>query len=132
MVDATFVLNLVETVGILVGVAIAIMEIRKSREERNDQVTDQFMQYRYSNEFVKNWVSFLLNSDFSTYEEWSEKYSPYVNPEVYIHFLSLLSFFNAVVQRLIDGSMNLEQTPPGLLDVMVIAVYERSLPIIEE
>ena len=123
MVDATFVLNLVETVGILIGVAIAIMEIRKSREERNDQVTDQFMQYRYSNEFVENWVSFLLNSDFSTYEEWSEKYSPYVNPEVYTHFLSLLSFFNAVGQRLMDGSMNLEHTPPGLLDVMVIAVY---------
>ena len=42
MVDATFALNLVETVGILVGVTIAIIEIRKSREDRRNQVAENF------------------------------------------------------------------------------------------
>jgi len=48
MVEATFVLNLVETVGILVGVAIAIMEIRKGREERGNQFSLEFVRYTSS------------------------------------------------------------------------------------
>jgi hypothetical protein len=67
MVDANFVLNLVNTVGILVGITVAIMEIRASRKERRNQFNDALTQVNLSHESVRSYVSFL-NMDFSTFE----------------------------------------------------------------
>lgn len=132
MVDATFLVNLVEAVGILAGVAIAIMEIRKSREDRRIQVADQFLAYSTSQEFMEHWISFLRNMEFSTYEEWGEKYDPYVKPEVAVHWFSLVFFLELVGQRVIDGMIDLDMALSNLSASMVIGIWEKSKPIFEE
>ena len=132
MVDATFALNLVETVGILVGVTIAIIEIRKSREDRRNQVADQFLEYSKSQEYMEHWISFLRNMEFSTYEEWSEKYSPYVNPEAAVHWYTLHFYIDTIGKRVIDGMIDLDLALSNMPASMVIGIWEKSQPIFEE
>ena len=74
----------------------------------------------------------MNNMDFSTYEEWSEKYSPYANPEASVHWYTLMSFFEAVGQRVKDGTMEVDAAISSLSDMIVIAVWEKSLPIFDE
>jgi hypothetical protein len=132
MVDATFALNLVETVGILVGVSIAIMEIRKSREERRNQVLDQLFQLGSSFEYTKHWTSFVNNSEFSNYDEWSEKYGAYTNPEAFTHWLSFLRYHELIGQRVISGLIDLDIALINLDPVSIIGIWEKSKPIINE
>ncbi len=132
MVDATFLLNLVETVGILVGVTIAIMEIRKGREDRRNQVADQFLEFSKSQEYMEHWISFLRNMDFETYDEWSEKYGPYANPEAAVHYYALIHYMDTVGRRVIEGRMDLDLAVSNMPIAMVIGVWEKSQPIFEE
>ena len=108
------------------------MEIRRSREERQNQVSDQFLQYRCTHEYNEGWVSFVNNMDFSTYEEWGEKYGPYANPEAAKHWFTIHSFYEAVGQRIIDGSMELEKALSNNIDAMVVLFWEVSRPIFME
>jgi hypothetical protein len=132
MVDATFVLNLVETVGILVGITIAIMEIRKSREARRFETADQLLQYAASKESVEAWISFLNNRDFSNYEEWSEKYGPRVNPEVAKYLYSQWFFFNALGKHLQNGYIELDDVLTYMSPIMIYSIWEKSKPIFDE
>jgi len=132
MVDATFVLNLVETVGILVGVAIAIMEIRRSREERRNQFSAEFLRHWSTREFWENWISFLRNMDFSTVEEWAEKYGPYANPEVSKHWYTLIFYFDKLGRRVDDGKIDLDSALFYVEPFGVLLTWEKSLPIFEE
>jgi len=132
MVDATFMLNLVETVGILVGVTIAIMELRKGREERRNQFSAELLRTWSTREFWENWISFLRNMDFSTIEEWNEKYGPYVNPEASKHWYSLIFFYDLLGKRVIDGQIDLESVLFYVEPFGILLTWEKSLPIFEE
>jgi len=132
MVDANFVLNLVEAVGILVGVAIAIMEIRRSREERDIHFSIDYVRDATSPEGWKSWFSFLRNMDFSSYEEWSEKYGPYVNPEAALHWYSMFSYYDGLGRRILNGHIDLETVLSYLDPIIPFAVWEKSKTIFEE
>jgi len=131
MVDATFALNLVETVGILVGVTIAVIEIRKSREERRNQFSLEYIQYSGSQELWEHWISILNNMDFSTYEEWQEKYGPRTNPEVAKHWYSFTFYHDTLGNRILNGQIDLESVLLYLQPYGAILVYKKSLPIFE-
>jgi len=132
MVDATFVLNLVETVGILVGITITIMEIRKSRVARRFETADQFLQYAASIESTEAWISFLNNRDFSNYEEWSEKYSPRVNPEVAKYLYTQWFYLNALGKHLQKGYIELDDVLTYTSPIMIYSIWEKSKPIFDE
>jgi hypothetical protein len=132
MVDATFALNLVETVGILVGITIAIIEIRKSREARRFETADQLLQYAASTQSAEAWICFLNNRDFSNYEEWSEKYGPRVNPEVAKYLYSQWFYFNALGKHLRKGYIELDDVLTYTSPIIVYSIWEKCKPIFDE
>jgi len=131
MVDATFALNLVETVGILIGVAIALMEIRKGREERRNQFSYELLRVYSSMAAQESWISFVNNMDFSTYEEWSEKYGPYTNPEAAKHWYALINYFNTLGLQTMNGQIDLETVLIYVDPNIPLMLWNKSLPIFQ-
>lgn len=131
MVDANFVLNLVETVGILVGVTIGIIEIRNIRETRRYEAADQFLQYSTGMQATDAWISFLNNRDFSSYEEWSEKYGPRANPEAASYLYNQWFYFNALGKHVKRGYIELDEALTYLSPILIIPIWEKSKPLFE-
>jgi hypothetical protein len=131
MVDANFALNLVETIGILVGVTIAILEIRRNREERKYLVASEILQLPMTIG-QDTWISILQNSDFSTYEEWSEKYSSYANPEAFKDFLAFWSILEMMGQNVIDGLVDSDMVIKRINPPSIIWIWEKYYVVIEE
>jgi hypothetical protein len=132
MVDATFLLNLVETVGILIGVTIGIIEIRNIRETRRYETANQFLQYASSIQTMDAWISFLNNRDFSSYEEWSEKYGPRTNPKAARYLYNQWFYFNALGKHVKRGYIELDEALTYISPIQIIPVWEKSKPIFEE
>jgi hypothetical protein len=131
MVDANFALNLVETVGILVGITIAILEIRRSREERRYQAASEILELPFS-KIPEHWTNFIRNSDFSTYEEWSEKYSSYSNPEAFTNFISLFNTFNMFGWNVIDGLIDVDMVLNRVGVNSIIGLWEKYSVVFHE
>jgi hypothetical protein len=132
MVDANFVLNLVETVGILIGVTIGIIEIRNIREERKNQLIDQTLQNYNKIETSEVWIKSIVQR-FSSYEEWAEKYGPYTNPEAAKYMYAMWNYYNVVGTHIRDGLIDADYwLRMRIWPITVIAIWEKCKVIFEE
>jgi hypothetical protein len=69
--------------------------------------------------------------DFSSNEEWGEKYGPYVNPEASKHWYSLVFYFNSLGKRVINGQIDLDTVLLYVEPFGPLLTWEKSLPIFE-
>jgi hypothetical protein len=130
MVDANFVLNLVEAIGILVGVSIAILEIRRSREERRNQLIDQVIENSRKTERMEPWIH-ATNQNFSSYEEWFEKYSPATNPEEAKYMYSIWTYYDVLGKHLREGLIDSDYMLSNVNPIVAMAIWEKSKVIFE-
>lgn len=131
MVDTSFVLNLVETVGILIGVTIGIIEIRNIREERRNQMIDLNIQNSGRIETYEKWIR-AVSQVFSSYEEWREKYGPITNPEAAKYMYAIWGIYDALGNNLRDGYIDADYMLKNISPIIpVIAIWERSKVIFE-
>ena len=124
MVDINAILNLVETIGILVGVTVAVMEIRKTRIERRYQAASQIIQLPLTGT-PEHLASVFRNSDFTTYEEWLEKYGPISNPEAYRHWNALWNYYDMMGKNVIDGFVDLDMVINRLEPMVIVGLWEK-------
>ncbi len=131
MVDVNFLLNLVETIGILIGVTIGIIEIRNLRDERRNQLIDLTLQNTRRAEDVEPWV-YAVTQNFSSYEEWFEKYSPDKNPEAAKHMYAIWSYLDALGRHLRAGLIDDDYVLHNVANpIVVLAMWEKSKVIFE-
>jgi hypothetical protein len=107
------------------------MEIRKSRIERRYQVASQIIQLPIS-ETPEHWTSVIRNSDFTTYEEWGEKYGPISNPEAYRHWIAFWNFYDMMGKDAIDGFVDLDMVLNRLEPTVIVGLWEKYSIIIHE
>ena len=106
--------------------------MRRSSQERRKQYAAEVSQISYSQEYSKNWVTFLNNMEYSTYQEWVEKYSPYVNPEAATCYYALIGYYDVLGTRIMKGQIDAAYVTEFLVPLQPILVWEKSAPIIEE
>ena len=134
MVDVTYqmVLSTLQTAGILAGIAYYLFMMRRLREERRNQYANEVGNISFSQEYSENWISFLRNMEFSTYEEWGEKYGPYVNPDAAIRYFSLISYYNSLGTRIMKGQIDADSVTEYMMAFHPLLVWEKSITIFEE
>jgi hypothetical protein len=89
MVEASLV-NFAELIVLTIGVVLGVLEIRNISSMRRVELNNRLLEYTWSYDWSKSGIS-LLNSPFSTYEEWFEKYGPHVDPEGAADLYSLMN-----------------------------------------
>ena len=101
MVDATLV-NMVETIGILIGVSIAVYELRNIGKTRKKEILLKYAELT-TGEMTRKYTDMALSQQYDTYEEWQEKYGPQVNPEAYSNLIAVLNMGNTFGVILKEG-----------------------------
>ena len=138
MVDATFVLNLVETVGILVGVTIAIIQLRdidqtneRDLETRQTQLQLNILAQTRTMNFLMRYMQIVYGQEYNTYEEWIEKYGPRINPEAYTTYVYVTGMYQNLGVLLKRNILNTEEIAEQIRPMSFITLWKKIQPIVK-
>jgi hypothetical protein len=70
--------------------------------------------------------------DFTTYEEYSEKYGAYTNPEDFNHLMALMNYVDIMGKNVLDGLVDLDFVLNRVEPITVFGIWEKCLPLINE
>jgi len=136
MVELSTLFGLIQTLAIIVGVIIALMELRHMRQTRETELETRqaqlFMQIfnrHFERESREN-ISFVNNIEYENYDDFTEKYGRENSPD-YEKFSSLGSYFEGigvlVKRKLIDPTII-----DDLMSGPIINFWEKCRGYIEE
>jgi len=128
MVEASLV-NFAELVVLTIGVIIAVLEIRNISSMRRVELNNRLLEYTWSKDWTKIGIS-VLNSPFSTYAEWFEKYGPQVNPEVATDFYSMMNRMDGLGIQVKNGLVDIDLFFTYVHPSLVIFYWEHVKPVI--
>ena len=118
MIEASLV-NVVEALGILIGVAIALKQLRdidqtndQELETRQTQLQLNILAQTRTMDFLIHYMDFVYGQEFSSYEEWIEKYGPRINPEAYTTYVYVTGMYQNLGFLLKRNILNAEQIRP--------------------
>ena len=100
MVEASLV-NTVQTVGILVGIAIALWQLRDIKQTRETELETRqaqlFMQIfgRHFERETRENMQFVNGIQYEDYDDFREKYGPEINPD-YLKISSLATYYEGI------------------------------------
>ena len=131
MVEITLpiLLQIVQTAGILVGIVYYITIMRNTLRARLLQVSTQFSNLWTRNEFVSNWIDVAYKQDYTTYEEWEEKYGIDVNPDATTKIFALGNMFNSAGQMVKDGLVKPEFIWNIQAPFSIVMLWEKFKPL---
>lgn len=124
-------LQILQTVGILVGIIYYITIMRNTMRARMLQVSAQFSNMWTRNEFVSNFIDAAYIQDYTTFEEWVEKYGFSVNPEATVKLFSLGNMYNSAGQMVKDGLVKPEFVWSIQAPFSIILLWEKVKPLID-
>jgi hypothetical protein len=117
MVEIELALNVIRTLGILIGIVIALYEIMNIGKTRKMEFLTRIATTWNSKEFQKNWAEVLYQQYYTDYDEWRDYYSPVVNSEASSQLYSVLHSYNTLGNLLQNEIVELEFiwkfTPPA-------------------
>lgn len=138
MVEASLIYGAIQTIGVLIGVMIAVIEIRHMRQTRDTELETRqaqlFMQFYdqfRTRDFQREWTDITRIWEWRDYDEFVEKYGPQTNPEAYSSMMSVGNYFDGVGmlvrRKLIDMSFVEE-----MFSTHIIVFWRKIAPIIKE
>jgi hypothetical protein len=131
MVEASLV-NIVEAIGILIGVTIAVYELRNIGKNRRLDTLFRHMEMNYSAKMALKWNDVAFRQEYESYEEWLEKYGALQNPEAYRNFVEVLNGSNLwgiiLKERLLEPEILYQFQQP----MSNLAVWLKAEPVIKE
>jgi hypothetical protein len=107
MIELPVIRDLVAIFGVIAGFSYYIMVVRNANKARKTQLLMQLRQTAMNIEFQKS-VLELIDSDFTTYEEFLEKYDSYVNLDNYALRTRLWSYFDGIGYLLHENLIDLD------------------------
>jgi hypothetical protein len=129
MIEFSTVLQFIQVVGILVGVAYYIMNIQNNQRTQRLQLYNSYLQYRLSEEYWDK-VLEVLYQEWNTYEEWYQKYGSRSNKESWLKFQTICVFFNSLGEITKDLKMGINVVQDALGPVALM-IWEKIEPVVE-
>ena len=130
MVEASLIYGAVQTVGILIGVLIAVIEIRNIGKTRQTELLFQRFQ-SIDAPYMKAFGDVNYNQDWEDYEEWRNNYAAHINPEEYAKFMFIGTVYRSIglllKQRVADPDMLFEIYNP----IAVLMTWKRYEPYVK-
>jgi len=137
MVEASLV-NMVETVGILVGVAIAIKQLRdidqtneKDLETRQTQLQLNILAQTRTMNFLMRYMQLVYGQEFNTYDEWIGKYGPRADPESYTTYVYVTGMYQNLGVLLKNNILSTEEIAEQIRPMSFITLWKKIDPIVK-
>lgn len=138
MVELTFVFGLTQTVAIIVGLAIAVMELRHMRqtrdtelETRQAQLFMQLFEYLNSEKFMKDWTDIVWVWEWTDYDDYWKKYGTETNLEAHVKHMNLWKYFDCVGILVKRGLVDLDFMSE-MITTSVTRYWDKVEPLMKE
>ena len=121
MVEITIpmLLDIIRTVGIIVGIIYYLTIMRNQSKTREAQFLLQLNQVFQDKEAIKDWYD-VLTMDFKDYQDYAERYHPSVNKENYLQrsrVWRMLNNFGVIIKRgLVDPEIIYDGIQGGFIE----------------
>jgi len=121
---------LMQAVGILVGIAVALLQLRDLGKTRKaDLLMELYATFR-SKEFNRDYMEVLQHS-WRDFDDWMERYGPEKNPEAFSIWLSVPLYFEGVgvllYRKMIDIAL-----VDDLLSSEILVLWQKIEPVVKE
>ena len=130
MIDLALVKNVVTIFGVIAGFSYYIMTVRNAGRARRTQLLVQLRQPLMDLEFQKATID-LLSMDFSSYEEFLEKFYSKVNPENYALRFRQRHYYDGIGYLLHENLIDLDSVYNLIGGPTLITVWRKWKPIIK-
>ena len=124
-------ISLIELAVLVVGVTIAVFEIRNMSQTRKTEVVLRFFDKFSTPEFNEAWRHAAVEQRFESVEEWTEKYGASVNPEAYNKQVSIVGYYDAAGHILQKGLASLEDIHVYAIPLGIVTIWEKYKPVFE-
>lgn len=138
MVDLSLVFGGIQTVAIVGGIVLALIELRQLREQRNTELetrqADILLRHSQMNstrEFMDAWHDVVFDQNYLTGEEWLAEYGPGINPDAYIKHTQLIHYYDALGGLLRGNLLSLDMVEKIWQPIHLVCVWERVEPVIK-
>lgn len=123
--------DLVAIFGVIGGFSYYVMVVRNASRARKTQLLLQLRQTLMNIEFQRSAID-LIDSDFTTFDEFLEKYDSTVNPDNYAHRARLWQYFDGIGYLLHENLIDLDSVYHLIGGIQPEMHWLKWKPIIEE
>jgi hypothetical protein len=102
MVDIQTISTVLAASSVIIGMIIGVEQLRDLKKSRRSEIKLQFYN-TFKPEFLNQIVNIIWLQEFSTFQEYDDKYGPRVDPEAHASTMSLLYTLNSVGMFLREG-----------------------------
>jgi hypothetical protein len=96
-------------ISVTVAAVYYAMTVWNTIRIRKTQQLISLLSVTIQDKFQEDWMDFIFNQEFSSFEEWARKYSAPVNPKTAGAMMTVTTFFNIlgglIKERLIDPEL---------------------------
>jgi hypothetical protein len=131
MVDIQTISIVLAASSIIIGMIIGVEQLRDLKKSRRSEIKLQFYS-TFKPEFLNQIVNIIYKQEFSTLQEYVDKYGPRVDPESHASTMSLLYTLNSVGMFLREKYVD----PHSLFQIWnplaIKEVWSRIEPVVKE
>lgn len=131
MWDVSTILAAVEATGILIGILIAIRQLRNLNKTRQTELFMNLYETFRNREFQRHYAEIIFQHKWKNFDDWLEKYGPATNVEAFSSWISVPAYFEGIgvllSRKMIDLSL-----VGDMLSTQTLLLWEKIEPITKE
>ena len=130
MLDIPSISAVVAAIGVLIGVIIAVLEVRNLVKQRQAELFMNLYDHYNDPEFAKHWAKTVFQWNWKDFDDWLKKYGPETNVEAYSSWAAIGNYFKGigvlVNKKLIDISL-----AENLMSQTLFGYWEKYEPVVK-
>lgn len=131
LVDLSVMLNMAEAIGIIVGVIIALIQLRKIGETRQAELFMGLYETFRDKEFQKQYGELLFKYEWQDFEDFEKKFSAWSDIDAYSSWVAVSMYFEGmgvlVKRKLIDIDL-----VDDMISSQILLLWDKFGPIVKE
>ena len=117
--------------GVLIGVAIGVMELRNITKARQAELI-MGIQHLYTDpEFLRRWSTIIFQRGWKDFDDWRKKYGPEANIEAFSLWVSMGNYYKGIGVLVNKNLIDIELVD-NLISPSLIGYWEKCELIIKE
>jgi len=129
--DVSTLLMAVEATGILIGILIAVIQLRNLNKTRQTELFMNLYETFRNREFQRQYAEIIFQHKWKDFDDWLEKYGPVTNVEAFSSWISVPAYFEGIGVLLNRKTIDISIVD-DMLSTQILLLWEKIEPITKE
>lgn len=131
MLDVSTISKVVEATFILIGILIAVIQLRNLNKTRQTELFMNLYETFRNREFQRQYAEIIFQHKWKDFDDWLKKYGPVTNIEAFSSWISVPAYFEGI-GVLLDRKMIDMSLVDDMLSTQTLLLWEKIEPITKE